>query len=115
MVAPGAAGNPVDLGRPAVRFRRDECRGALVDDRCADRLDRLVEARDDLGLGEEAHDPHRLVADVDEAMRNHRGDDGVDFGTWQSLACDNHLSRTEAVELVTALIEAAAGSPPAGR
>jgi len=40
---------------------------------------------------------------------------GVDFGTWQSLACDNHLSRTEAVQLVTALIEAAAGSPPAGR
>ena len=40
---------------------------------------------------------------------------GVDFGTWQSLARDNHLSRTEAVQLVTALIEAAAGSPPAGR
>ena len=40
---------------------------------------------------------------------------GVDFGTWQSLARDNHLSRAEAVQLVTALIEAAAGAPPAGR
>ena len=40
---------------------------------------------------------------------------GVDFGTWHSLARDNHLSRTEAVQLVTALIEAAAGSPTADR
>jgi AcrR family transcriptional regulator len=39
---------------------------------------------------------------------------GIDFQTWRSLARDNHLSRTEAVQLVTSLVEAAAASP-AGR
>ena len=32
----------------------------------------------------------------------------IDFPTWRSLAADKHVTRTEAVELVTALVEAAA-------
>ncbi len=38
----------------------------------------------------------------------------VDFETWRSLTADRHLTRTEAVELVTALVAAAArhGSVP---
>ena len=32
----------------------------------------------------------------------------VDFQTWHSLAADKNITRTEAVELVTALVEAAA-------
>ena len=37
----------------------------------------------------------------------------LDFHTWRSLTTDNHIARTEAVELVTALVEAAAA--PRGR
>ena len=32
----------------------------------------------------------------------------LDFRTWRSLAADNHLTRTEAVHLATALVQAAA-------
>lgn len=32
----------------------------------------------------------------------------IDFQTWHSLAADRHITRTEAVELVTALVEGAA-------
>ena len=34
----------------------------------------------------------------------------VDFQTWRSLTADNQITRTEAVELVTALVEAAAAT-----
>jgi hypothetical protein len=51
-------------------------RGALVQDRDAERLHRLVEAGDDLGLREEADDLDGLGAGVDETVRDHGGDDG---------------------------------------
>src|SRR5512132_3738569 len=54
----------------------DGGRGALVQDCEAERLDRLVEAGDDLGRGEEADDLDGLGADVDEAVRDQGGDDG---------------------------------------
>ncbi|HEX6662154.1 MAG TPA: helix-turn-helix domain-containing protein [Gaiellaceae bacterium] len=38
----------------------------------------------------------------------------VDFQTWRSLTADNRVTRTEAVELVTALVEAAAAPPRQG-
>jgi hypothetical protein len=34
----------------------------------------------------------------------------VDFQTWRSLTADNRITRTEAVELVTALVETAAAT-----
>ena len=36
----------------------------------------------------------------------------VDFQTWHSLAADKNITRTEALELVTALVEAAAARQP---
>ncbi len=36
----------------------------------------------------------------------------VDFHTWRSLAADRRLTRTEAVELITALVEAVAAPQP---
>ena len=35
----------------------------------------------------------------------------VDFQTWRSLAADSAIARTEAIELVTALVQAAAAPP----
>lgn len=36
----------------------------------------------------------------------------IDFQTWRSLAADRPLTRTEAIELITALVEAAAARQP---
>lgn len=64
----------------------------------------LTEAAEILAAGWPARGRrHRVLA---AAVRH-----ALDFHTWRSLAADSGLSRTEAVELVTALVQAAAAAP----
>ena len=64
----------------------------------------LAEAAEILAAGWPARGRRRRV--LAAAVRH-----AVDFQTWRSLAADNRLTRTEAVQLVTALVEAAAAPP----
>jgi len=61
----------------------------------------LAEAAEILAAGWPARGRRRHV--LAAAVRH-----AVDFQTWRSLAANNRIARTEAVELVTALVEAAA-------
>jgi len=61
----------------------------------------LAEAAEILAAGWPARGRRRRV--LAAALRH-----AVDFQAWRSLAADNRVTRTEAVELVTALVEAAA-------
>ena len=66
--------------------------------------DFLARAADILAAGWPARGRRRRVL---AAAVNH----AVDFQMWRSLAANNRLTRTEAVDLVIALVEAAATSP----
>ena len=66
----------------------------------------LAEAAEILAAGWPTRGRRRRV--LAAALRH-----AVDFQTWRSLAADNRITRTEAVELVTALVEAAAARRPA--
>lgn len=61
----------------------------------------MAEAVEILAAGWSARGRRRHV--LAAALRH-----AIDFRTWRSLAADKHITRTEAVELVTALVEAAA-------
>jgi AcrR family transcriptional regulator len=61
----------------------------------------LAEAAEILAAGRPARGRRRRV--LAAALRH-----AVDFQMWRSLAANNSIARTEAVELVTALVEAAA-------
>jgi AcrR family transcriptional regulator len=61
----------------------------------------LAEAVEILAGGWPTRGPRRRV--LAAALRH-----AVDFQTWRSLAADTAIGRTEAIELVTALVEAAA-------
>jgi AcrR family transcriptional regulator len=61
----------------------------------------LAEAVEILACGWPSRGPRRRV--LAAALRH-----AVDFQTWRSLAADTAIGRTEAVELVTALVETAA-------
>jgi AcrR family transcriptional regulator len=61
----------------------------------------LAEAVEILACGWPSRGPRRRV--LAAALRH-----AVDFQTWRSLAADTAIGRTEAIELVTALVEAAA-------
>ena len=61
----------------------------------------LAEAVEILARGWPTRGPRRRV--LAAALRH-----AVDFQTWRSLAADTAIGRTEAIELVTALVEAAA-------
>jgi AcrR family transcriptional regulator len=63
--------------------------------------DYLAEAAEILAAGWPARGRRRRV--LAAALRH-----AVDFQTWRSLTADDQITRTEAVELVTALVEAAA-------
>ena len=63
--------------------------------------DFLAEAAEILAAGRAARGRRRHL--LDAALRH-----AVDFHTWRSLAADNSISRADAVELVSALVEAAA-------
>jgi AcrR family transcriptional regulator len=66
--------------------------------------DFLARAADILAVGWPARGRRRRVL---AAALHH----AVDFQMWRSLAANNRLARTEAVELVIALVQAAATSP----
>lgn len=61
----------------------------------------LAEAVEILAMGWPSRGPRPRV--LAAALRH-----AVDFQTWRSLAADTAIGRTEAIELVTALVEAAA-------
>jgi AcrR family transcriptional regulator len=61
----------------------------------------LATAAETLAAGRPARGRKRRI--LAAALRH-----AVDFQTWRSLTADNRITRTEAVELVTALVEAAA-------
>jgi AcrR family transcriptional regulator len=61
----------------------------------------LAEAVEILARGWPGRDPRRRV--LAAALRH-----AVDFQTWRSLTADTTIARTEAIKLVTALVEAAA-------
>ena len=63
--------------------------------------DFLAEAAEILAAGRAARGRRRHL--LDAALRH-----AVDFHTWRSLAADNSISRADAVELVSVLVEAAA-------
>jgi AcrR family transcriptional regulator len=66
--------------------------------------DYLAEATEVLGAGWSARGRRRRL--LAAALRH-----AVDFRTWRSLAAADDVSRAEAIELVTALVEAAAARP----
>ncbi len=61
----------------------------------------LAEAAEILAAGWPTRGQRRRVLAI--AIRH-----AIDFRAWRSLAADKHITRTEAVELVTALVQAAA-------
>jgi AcrR family transcriptional regulator len=67
-------------------------------------LDFLARAADILAVGWPARGRRRRV--LEAALRH-----AVDFQMWRSLAASNRLARPEAVDLVIALVQAAATSP----
>ena len=60
----------------------------------------LAEAAEILAAGWPARGRRRRV--LDAALRH-----AIDFQTWRSLTANDRITRTEAVELATALVEAA--------
>jgi AcrR family transcriptional regulator len=65
----------------------------------------LAEAAEILAAGWPARTPRRHL--LAAALRH-----AVDFHTWRSLTADNRITRTKAVKLITALVEAAAAPRP---